>query len=235
MIIHTYHEPLPGVDRSEITALWAESWRRHGWIPVVHDAFEAERHTQWRTFCRVIQELPTVNSRAYEEACWLRWLVAAQCGGFWCDDDLINTGFKPRHALAQYDGEHPFCAVHDGEFPNMGLLFGGRQVFEQFFVSRVLSGMVPLTTERGQRHTSDMFLWQALRAEGHVQDVREIMGTWGNPTPAEPKLVHCSYDATTGRGQDRLEVIRGLVKLEQKGPAAAEMNLESRNDYQAHL
>lgn len=212
MIIHTYHEEVPGMERKEMLTLWRSSWQAHGWIPVVHDAWEACQHSNWTVFERIVDQLPTVNAPGYEKACWMRWLVAAQCGGFWCDSDLINTGFKPRHALAHYDGQHPFCAVHDGEFPNMGLLFGGRQVFEQFFVSRVLSGMVPITLERGRRHTSDMFLWQAIRSEGQVQDVRGLMGTWGNPDPAEPKLVHCSYDATTGRGQDRLAVIRGLVE-----------------------
>ena len=217
MIIHAYHESVPGMERAEMLGLWAQSWRAHGWIPVVHGLEEARAHPRFAVYDRVIRELPTVNSPAYEAACWRRWLVAAQTGGFWCDTDLINTGINPAPELGWFNAA--FHAIHDGEFPNMGLLCGRGDAFELRFVNQVLRGSVPLTEHNGRPHTSDMFVWRKLHQAGEVGASRDVMATWGQPGAQHAQLIHCSYDATTGRGQDRLAVIRGLV--EPNSPSSA--------------
>jgi hypothetical protein len=217
MIIHTYHEPLPGVDRGEILELWAESWRRHGWIPVIHCRGHAREHSRALVYEAVAAALPTVNPSEYELACWRRWLVAAQCGGFWCDDDLVNCGFKPRHALAHNDGEHPFVAFHAGDTPNTGLMFGGRSAFEEFFVNRVCAGLVPIGREQDRPHTSDMFLWQQLHRDGLFQDVRDMADGYGKP--GDLKLVHCSHGHTADAGTTQVEAMRKLVVANTQGEA----------------
>jgi hypothetical protein len=210
VIIHTYHEPLPGVDRGEILELWAESWRRHGWIPVVHYSAQALAHPRALVYGQIAAALPTVNAPEYELACWRRWLVAAQCGGFWCDDDLVNCGLRPRHALAQNSGDKPFLAFHAGDMPNTGLLFGGRALFEEFLVNRVCAGLVPVGLHEGRPHTSDMFLWQQLHRDGLFEDVRDVADDYGKP--GDLKLVHCSHGSTAAAGTTRVEAMRKLVR-----------------------
>lgn len=216
MNVHTYHEPVPGMDRTEILSLWAESWRRHGWEPVVHTRAEASAHPQAGSYETRITGLPTVNPRAYEEACWRRWLVAAQVGGFWCDDDLVNVGFtaeEARDGMAKFGlGGPRLIAWHDGAHPNTGLLLGTRQNFQDF-VDCVLTNR-PFLTDRinGSPHTSDMYLWHELWRAGLTHDVRGVMDCYGKPGAMHARLIHCSYDATTARGVDRVAAIRGLVQ-----------------------
>jgi hypothetical protein len=215
MTVHTYHEPVPGMDRAEILSLWAESWRRHGWEPVVHTRAEASAHPQAGSYETRITGLPTVNSRAYEEACWRRWLVAAQVGGFWCDDDLVNVGFtaeEARDGMAQHVWVERFLAWHDGAHPNAGLLLGTRGHYQDF-VDRVLSGeLLTVDCLNGQPHTSDMYLWHHFWRAGVTHDVRGVMACYGVPAAMNARLIHCSYDATTARGVDRVAAIRGLVR-----------------------
>jgi hypothetical protein len=219
MTVHTYHEPVPGMDRTEILSLWAESWRRQGWEPVVHTRAEASAHPQAGSYETVITGLPTVNSRAYEEACWRRWLVAAQVGGFWCDDDLVNVGFtaeEARDGMAQHGLQARLLAWHDGAHPNAGLLLGSRGHYQEF-VDDVLRGVDrELDVINGQLHTSDMYLWHELWRRQRIHDVRGVMACYGVPAAMHARLIHCSYDATTACGVDRVAAIRGLVQPQTK-------------------
>lgn len=218
MTVHTYHEALAGFERAEILELWAESWRRHGWTPQIHTRAEATAHPQAAAYESAIARLPTVNSRGYEDACWRRWLVAAQVGGFWCDDDLVNVGFTVDLArdgmAAPGDGVAKIIAWHDGAHPNAGLMLGTQQHFQKLFVDRVLKGhgVELLDSINGAPHTSDMYLWHLLWLAGLVRDVRRVMDTYGKPGALTAKLIHCSYDATTARGTNRLAAMRELVK-----------------------
>lgn len=212
MVIHTYWEPLTPdgfPDGEEMLRLWSESWKRHGWIPVVHGISQASIHPNARVFNAITYEFPTVNPANYERACWRRWLVAAQTGGFWCDADLVNTGFKPRHALGEAAGKAPFMAWHEGDTPNCGLIGGPAAAFQSIFVGRVLAGMVPLTKENGRDHTSDMFLWQALHREGMFRSVRGVSDGYGKP--GDWKLVHCSHHHAREAGLTQIEAMRKLV------------------------
>lgn len=215
MTVHTYHEAVPGMDRTEILSLWAESWRQHGWEPVVHTRAEASAHPQAGSYETVISGLPTVNPRAYEEACWRRWLVAAQVGGFWCDDDLVNVGFtaeEAREGMAQHGLQARLLAWHDGAHPNVGLLLGTRGHYQEF-VDRLLFGGLPrLDIINGQPHTSDMYVWHEFWRRDLTQDVRWVMACYGVPAAMHARLIHCSHDATTARGVDRVAAIRGLVR-----------------------
>ena len=50
-----------GMDRTEILELWAESWRRHGWEPVVHTRAEAAKHPKAGVYDRLIAKLEGGN------------------------------------------------------------------------------------------------------------------------------------------------------------------------------
>lgn len=207
MIIHTYHEPLPGVDRGEILQLWAASWRRHGWIPVVHQLPEALAHPRSAVFCAVASELPTVNPPGYELACWRRWLVAAQTGGFWCDDDLVNCGFEPP---PEHQPPGPlFKAWHEHDVPNTGLMWSVAKVFDFAFVQRVLEGDVPLIKVNERPHTSDMHLWQQMHREGKFASEHGVADGYGKP--GNWKLVHCSHHHAGEAGLSQVEAMRMLV------------------------
>lgn len=94
--------------QAELIAVWEQSWRRFGWQPQILTPRDATRHPDYARFLAKINTLPTVNSRVYENACYLRWLALDRAGGgFMCDYDVINYGlrpFKPDHGI---DFFHP--------------------------------------------------------------------------------------------------------------------------------
>ena len=216
MTVHTYHEALAGFERAEILELWAESWRRHAWTPQIHTRAEATAHPQAAAYESAIARLPTVNSRGYEDACWRRWLVAAQVGGFWCDDDLVNVGFTvdlARDGMAAHGaGGAKIIAWHDGAHPNAGLMLGARYHFQDFVGGVLANQGILMDRINGAPHTSDMYLWHDLWRAGLVRDVRGVMDCYGKPGALTAKLIHCSYDATTARGTHRLAAMRELVR-----------------------
>lgn len=119
MIVYTYYDPsvqqcgLPPQDG--VIRLWAESWKRHGWKPRVLTDRMVRSHPRFAEFSAAINCFPTVNSRAYENACYLRWLALQGVGGGWMTDyDVINFGFKPRRGkgpVEMLDCTYVPCAV----------------------------------------------------------------------------------------------------------------------------
>ena len=92
MNIYTYYDEVLE-NQIEIIEIWKESWRKNGWNPIVLD--------QQSINCsdveiEYLENLPSVNPKKYEMACFLRWNAMSNIGGGWmCDYDVINLGFSP--------------------------------------------------------------------------------------------------------------------------------------------
>lgn len=102
MKVFTYYMPVPGLwsDESQKSLLdvWARSWRKQGWDPIVLTEDHAKTHPSYPTFKDRFWSLPTEYGHDYEGACFMRWLAVAQAGGgMMTDYDVINYGFKPYH------------------------------------------------------------------------------------------------------------------------------------------
>lgn len=105
--VYTYYESMPSTftgDRAAepvgVLSVWQQSWQYHGWHATVIDRSHARAHPRYDEFMAAIRQLPTVNSREYEDACYLRWLAMATVGGGWMSDyDMINRGFLPTRPL----------------------------------------------------------------------------------------------------------------------------------------
>lgn len=121
MVVYTYYDDSAGTPTPELIQLWRESWQRNGWSPVVLTPADAMKHRAYTELKQRIAQYPTLNSRAYEDACYLRWLALAVYKRGWMTDyDVINNGFKPRQArypVEMLDTTFVPCAV--------GTLLGG--------------------------------------------------------------------------------------------------------------
>lgn len=97
MKIYTYFDATPGMsDQAPLIALWERSWRAYGWEPQILFPRIAEQHPLFKEFHARVNTYPTVNNRAYENACYHRWLALAQVGGGWMSDyDVMNFGMRP--------------------------------------------------------------------------------------------------------------------------------------------
>lgn len=100
MNIYTYYQTLPlntAIEDENLWLLdiWQKSWRYHGWNPIVLTLDDAKRNPLYQKFRDKCETYPTVNSREYETACYVRWLTMFDKSGWTTDFDIINYGFKP--------------------------------------------------------------------------------------------------------------------------------------------
>jgi len=104
--VYTYYDDLDCYDdaRKQIYQgminEWKKSWSRAGWDPVVLSRKDAEAHPYFPEYSALIKaslaKKQNLNPENYELACFIRWLaVANKGGGFMCDYDVLNKGFKP--------------------------------------------------------------------------------------------------------------------------------------------
>lgn len=101
MKVYTYYTPVPELYSEDTQRLlidvWARSWKKQGWDPVVLSESDAQRHPRYPEFKKRFWELPTEYGHTYEGACFLRWVaMAAVGGGMMTDYDVINYSFAPR-------------------------------------------------------------------------------------------------------------------------------------------
>lgn len=101
MNIYTFYESIDpsNIDKNnnelKIIDLWSKSWRHNGWNPIILNLNDASDHPEYQKFYDVCYKFPTVNPKKYEMYCYLRWLAMELRGGWHCDYDVINYGFKP--------------------------------------------------------------------------------------------------------------------------------------------
>ena len=81
----TYFEPyqsdMKGAQDYTITLdLWRASWIRWGWRTKILSEVDARAHPQYEYLRDQFIRLPTVNPKAYELSCYLRWIAAIQSG-----------------------------------------------------------------------------------------------------------------------------------------------------------
>lgn len=101
MNVFTYYSPIPSLydedSQRQLIDVWARSWRKQGWNPVVLDESHASLHPRYAFFKELFWSLPTTYGHDYCGACFLRWLaVCAMGGGMMVDYDVINYSFSPR-------------------------------------------------------------------------------------------------------------------------------------------
>jgi len=79
---------------------WVTAWAAAGWQPRVLDESAAKNHPDFYTLRAKFQKLPTVNSKEYELACFLRHVALAAVGGGWMSDyDVVPVNMPPCLAL----------------------------------------------------------------------------------------------------------------------------------------
>jgi len=87
----------------ELLKLWAESFRKQGWEPVVLSMEDVKTHPRFDFFFEHFNSMPTTYPRTFVNACWLRWLACAHFGNLHnepavglFDMDVINYSFPAR-------------------------------------------------------------------------------------------------------------------------------------------
>ena len=103
MRVYTFYQVIDNYSEEsqrKLLDVWARSWAKRGWEPIVLSIGDAMLHPQFKQFRRAIRKLPTEYGHQYEEPCFLRWLAMAVQetdggGGMLTDYDAINYSFEP--------------------------------------------------------------------------------------------------------------------------------------------
>jgi hypothetical protein len=198
MNIYTYYVPaLP--DQEPLLDLWQQSWKKHGWTPVILTEDDASMHPRYDDFLAAIRLLPTNNGVAYETACYLRWLAMAMVGGWSSDYDIMNVGFEPQpptEELALWCDNNPCPCVMSGS--RNAYTKGAHEMMNAAYLHRHDEII------NGKPHTSDQNLCQ----QGYVKFLRcDVVREYPNIST----LVHCSAGAVARVGKTKLEAMKELV------------------------
>jgi hypothetical protein len=207
MIVYSYFNPVPEMDvdnEHKLIVLWQQSWRRFGFDPVVLTHLHAEAHPQWKEYDELVSSFPSVNPRAYELACWHRWLAFANVGGgLIVDYDVMANAFDTEQLMQAVEdinvldaGGVP-CAVYSvGDGP-------------QKIVEAVLGRKHAFGEVNGHPHYSDMYFFQMM---GYPK--LPLVAPFGAPGWRNAPLIHFSH-GDCGRerpGVDRAFVIKKETK-----------------------
>jgi hypothetical protein len=134
---------------------------RIGWHTVVLNRSVARGHPLYKEFDAAIKRFPTINTREYEEACYVRWLAmahytstlhngnAAVNGGWLSDYDVLNFGFEVQPHMQP-------LVFWQGHIP--ALVSGSSDEFLRVVQTFIEQSYDPAITS--MRHVSDMLLIQ---------------------------------------------------------------------------
>ncbi len=100
MRVYTYYMPVAGLwdesSQRKLIDVWARSWAKQGWEPIVLNEGDAVKHPRYKEFKQKFWSLPTEYGHDYEGACFMRYAAMSACGGgMMVDYDVINYYFKP--------------------------------------------------------------------------------------------------------------------------------------------
>lgn len=131
--VFTYYSPVPGLysedSQRKLIDIWARSWRKAGWQPVVIQEQNFSRTPRYAYLREKFLRHKTEYGDEYTLACYMRWAAVAHYGGGMLTDyDVINYGFEPRNPptdrMIIFCDEPPLTVF-------MGAVLGTREHFER--------------------------------------------------------------------------------------------------------
>lgn len=124
------------VEQKRLEILWADSWSKAGFEPMVLSEWHAQQHPQYNDLATAFLALPSVNPKPYDYLCFIRYVAMAMApvpkGELFLmvDSDVMcfdpkpflhygNKAKKDFTRLVSYQGYVPACVL------------GTRQLFEE--------------------------------------------------------------------------------------------------------
>jgi hypothetical protein len=205
--VYTYFHAVPELDEAEQhrqIEVWAASWRRYGWTPVVlgrEQAWAAKEEAD--AALAVFAARPNLNRPLYTAATYMRWFALRTVGGgLMTDYDVVNVGLRPARMREAVAGRDCVCfcpcwvpaAVH-------ATLAGCQRMIDILLAHKMTTRDLCC----GQPHTSDMYIFSQESPGPIAVLAREL----GDPDHGE-LLVHVSNDSVA-RAHGRWAVKRSAV------------------------
>ena len=168
--------------------MWKAGWRAAGFDPQIIDEHHARMHPDYEVLKERYVALPTVNPKAYEVACFLRFLAMAMVGGGRMTDyDVLLISASPSDGLL--NGDNFTCA--DRHVPSY--VTGRASEWDR--VARLFAELPweknpKIFRVNGKPHVSDMHALSFLLEHGEIQYEQLVV-----PGEFFTKLRHPSWSA----------------------------------------
>lgn len=98
MKVYTYFESVDMLPmNNHMIKMWAESWEKNGWEPIVLGEKDAKAHPLYEKYSSAVRNFPSVNPPGFDYHAFMRWLAVPAVGG--CvstEPDVINYSLKPQ-------------------------------------------------------------------------------------------------------------------------------------------
>lgn len=216
--VFTYFEEIPqrkSSEEKEQLEVWKRTWQAKGFKTVVLNESVARKHPKYAEVKQKIEQLPTVNDKRYEAACYLRWLALGVVGGgLMTDYDVVNVNFTWEKVRSDSDlinifSENAACPA---------VCFMTTEGVEAYVDFLLKAGEANFVTEKESPHCSDQELIRQLindeeQGEIHVE-MDDVSGQVGRP------LVHFSSSGTARKYNEftsKSTVMKAFeIKIKQK-------------------
>lgn len=176
------------------------NWAKHGFEPVVLNAWWALDHPFGRRYLELVSALPSVNPAGYEVACYLRWLAVANAmkegeTAIMLDYDVFITG---KGGIPKDLDLTTLCVLDESGVP--GAVVGASIDFalqaDRFAAYKPHADDLHGTTP----HVSDMLiLMRQLKEEPGLVQNYNVLRAYTDPGWEKAALVHFSNDKMNGK------------------------------------
>lgn len=207
-LVFSYYGRVPDLDReaeTKLQLLWLQHWREAGFNPRVLTERDAMRHPGYFEFIDVMAQMPSINPKGYDLACYARWVAVTQAikeadalFAFMSDYDTFPT-FRTRDevdALCRHlatPGQSP-----DDEAEAYHLVC--YQKYVPCFVggtadcfSQQCARFAKYSPPPGTEHTSDMLILEGqIAKEPDSFKALDIAKLWSEPGWEHAPLIHFS-------------------------------------------
>lgn len=212
----TYYEPIADeFGQFAYHALMVHEWRRNwsakGFDCVVLSARHAQAHPAFRRCMAWSESLRSVNHKAYQAACFVRWLALAQSMrpgevGMFTDYDVFNVRFGPVQAQEHYAPDH-VTNLHFGQC-SQPLVLDYRQA-QQIPAVLMFSTTAMAKARAEQADWNDMSFWEEDKL-GKLGFARYLDVCLPYGPGVDAAMVHLSYEAVAPANRGKLEIWKEL-------------------------
>ncbi|KAJ8036884.1 hypothetical protein HOLleu_17541 [Holothuria leucospilota] len=178
--IYTYFQKDPNAKpenvrvNDETLSLWRNVWSSAGWRPQILTEEDAKRHPSYEELRQKFWELPTINTKEYELACFMRYVAMAAVGGGWMSDyDVIPYRLT---ACIEPLNDGAFT-IYDNRVPS--LVSGSSREFTR--VANLMANIdwksqPKLFSVNDKPHVSDMYCQVKFVEDELVTSMRVVIG-----------------------------------------------------------
>ena len=207
MTICTYYEEIGNADDFKLLQVWERTWKHLGFSVIQLNRNDAKKHPKFEEFFESVQNLPTVNQRNYEDACYVRWCAAVAFIREWKKGEkvvLMDYDVFPTSNWEKFPVQTFFTM-----FRGCQSVMGRERDFES--IVELLLNYGKCGPQVGEVHVSDMTIIQSSQGRALFDTHLDWMRDYGTLDWKRKPMVHFG-NSYIPSGAVRSEFISSLLR-----------------------